>query len=196
MSRRSTPVRWLAAAMAALVLHGLVALALLSVRPTLPAAPEPRIFEVALVAPVARPSRPLRNRPQTARAPARGPGVLSAPSGERAPLTPSVVSRDVPDADQAAEARMRAALRARVGCASPEAWGLTRNERDACLERLAQGAAEAAYRPPVIADDKQRAFDAAAARKAAYRAYKDSTTPPLGIDTTGGGPVMNPLPDP
>ena len=43
--------------------------------------------------------------------------------------------------------------------------------------------------------DKQRGLEQAAARKAADRAYRDSVTPPLGIDTTGGGGTMNPLPE-
>ena len=122
--------------------------------------------------------------------------MLSARPGEAAPATPPVAAAAPDGTTGSDETRMRAALRSRVGCASPDAWGLTRDEREACLARLAQGAAEAPYRAPVLEDDKQRAFDAAAARKAAYRAYKESTSPPLGIDTTGGGPVMNPLPEP
>jgi len=43
--------------------------------------------------------------------------------------------------------------------------------------------------------DKQDALEQAAARRRADRAYRESTTPPLGTDTTGGGPAMNPLPD-
>ncbi|MBC7168347.1 hypothetical protein [Phenylobacterium sp.] len=199
MSRRSPRARWLAAITAVLVLHAAAGLALLSVRPTLPFAPEPRVFEVTLLAPVPRPQLAAETR-STAQAGAAGaagaPTVLSARPGEAAPATAPVVAAVSEAPDAAAQARFRSALRSRVGCASPEAWGLTQDEREACLERLAQGAAEAPYRPPVLEEDKQRAFDAAAARKAAYRAYKESTSPPLGIDTTGGGPVMNPLPDP
>jgi len=195
MSRRSPHARWLAASAAVLVLHGLAGLALLSVRPTLPFAPEPRVFEVTLLAPTAQPQRTPepRSAPPAAAADARK--VLSAPPGRAAPATPPVTTApEAPGSES--QARMRSALRSRVGCAAPDAWGLTREERDACLERLAEGAAEAPYHPPVLTDEKQQAFDAAAARKAAYRAYKESTSPPLGIDTTGGGPVMNPLPDP
>ncbi|WP_375268920.1 hypothetical protein [Phenylobacterium sp.] len=196
MSRGSPRARWLVAITAVLVLHAAAGLALLSVRPTLPFAPEPRVFEVTLLAPVPRPQLAAETR-STAQAGAAGaPTVLSARPGAAAPATAPVTAAVSEAPDAAAQARFRSALRSRVGCASPEAWGLTQDEREACLERLAQGAAEAPYRPPVLEEDKQRAFDAAAARKGAYRAYKESTSPPLGIDTTGGGPVMNPLPEP
>ena len=198
MRGRPAAVRWLAAGVAVLVLHAAAGLALLSVRPTLPFAPEPRVFEVALLTPNSRPSPPhAPRRASAAAAVSSGPrDVLSARPGSPAPATPPVVSTTEEATDKTTEARMRAALRSRIGCAAPEVWGLTAEERDACLERFAQGAAEALYRPPALDDRKQQAFDAAAARKAAYRAYKESTAPPLGIDTTGGGPVMNPLPDP
>ena len=60
---------------------------------------------------------------------------------------------------------------------------------------FASGAETAPYRPPLLASDKQQALERAGARKAADRAYRESMTPPLGTDTTSGGPVMNPLPE-
>lgn len=102
----------------------------------------------------------------------------------------------VPDGEpQAQAARLRAALRQTFGCSQPDIARLNETERAACLARFASGAETAPYRPPLMASDKQQALERAGARKAADRAYRESTTPPLGTNTTGGGPVMNPLPE-
>jgi hypothetical protein len=92
-------------------------------------------------------------------------------------------------------ARLRSALRQAFGCSQPDMARLNETEREACLARFAEGADAAPYRPPLMDADKLRGLDQAAARKAADRAYREATTPPLGIDTTGGGPAMNALPE-
>ena len=98
-------------------------------------------------------------------------------------------------ADQAQAARVRAALRQTFGCTQPDMARLSETERADCLERFARGAEGAPYRQPLMDEAERRDLDRAGARKAADRAYRNAVTPPLGIDTTGGGPVMNPLPD-
>jgi len=71
---------------------------------------------------------------------------------------------------------LRATLRASpVGCANPDAVGLTRAEREACFEQLGEGAKTAPFQGLGLARDKQEAFDRAAEHKEACRAYRDSS---------------------
>lgn len=67
---------------------------------------------------------------------------------------------------------VQAALRARVGCANPDAAGLTRAERVACEEMLGRGAAEAPFLGLGLGRDKARELDAAGARKESDYKYK------------------------
>lgn len=187
-------LRTLAAAGLAVVLHvaGLFALAWMA--PDLPRLSEAPIFEIVLAPPLA--SR--WSDPALPPAPPGDEGTLQAPgpppSISRPPtVVPPPVGPDIEARAQAA--RLRAALRQTFGCSQPDIARLSETERAACLARFANGAETAPYHPPLIASDKQRALERAAARKRADRDYRESTTPPLGTDTTGGGPVMNPLPD-
>lgn len=187
-------LRTVAAAGLAVVLHLMGLIALAWVAPDLPRLSEAPIFEIMLAPP------PTSRRPSSAPSPAPsgGEGARQAPGprpSNSGPLTvaPPPVGPDIEA--QAQAARLRAALRQTFGCSQPDIARLSETERAACLARFASGAENAPYRPPLMASDKQQGLEREGARKAADRAYRDSTTPPLGIDTTGGGPAMNPLPD-
>jgi hypothetical protein len=187
-------LRTLAAAGLAVALHlvGLIALARMA--PEIPRLNEAPIFEIILAPPLAsrRPTASARS------ASARIHGARQAPGSRSPPASPSAVALPPADPDleaQAQAARLRAALRQTFGCSQPDIARLSETERAACLARFARGAETAPYRPPLMNSDKQDALEQAAARRRADRAYRESTTPPLGTDTTGGGPAMNPLPD-
>lgn len=77
-----------------------------------------------------------------------------------------------------------------VGCSNPQL--LTRAERERCLERLGAGARDAPFYEPPISRDKRRAFDEAAARKQAYRKYKEANLP---TGVSPGGLEMKALPE-
>jgi len=190
-------MRTLAAAALVATLHLVAFLALTRLAPDSPTFADGPIFEVVLAPPLAalrrRPElrRTAPNRPDP-RPPALRRGVVDSAPPARLPFSAS------PEADPEAiaqAARLRSALRQTFGCSQPDMSRLNEAEREACLARFAAGAETATYRPPLTDADKRRGLDQAAARKAADRAYRDSVTPPLGIDTTGGGPVMSPLPD-
>ncbi|MDP2215522.1 hypothetical protein [Phenylobacterium sp.] len=190
--------RTLAAAGLVVVLHLAAFLALTRMAPESPATGDGPIFEIMLAPPLAA----LRRRPDgSTEAPIRAAQRPMTPPrddrGDSAATAPSPF-RPAPAADPEATAqaaRLRSALRQTFGCSQGDMSRLNEAERAACLERFARGAETAPYRPPLMAGDKQRGLEQAAARKAADRAYRDSVTPPLGIDTTGGGGAMNPLPD-
>jgi len=187
-------LRNLAAAGLAVLLHLLGLIALIWVAPDLPRLREAPIFEIILAPPLAS----TRLGPAPSPAPPGGEGSRQAPGPPPSIARPPPVAPHpaVPDIEaQAQAARLRAALRQTFGCSQPDIARLSETERAACLARFASGAETAPYRPPLMASDKQQALERAGARKAADRAYRESTTPPLGIDTTGGGPVMNPLPE-
>jgi hypothetical protein len=75
-----------------------------------------------------------------------------------------------------------------VGCDTPDLVGLTRAERDRCAERFGSGAKSAAYLGQGLSKDKQRLLDQAAARKEAYRNYRDAPMPPgLSTSDAAGG---------
>lgn len=187
-------LRTLAAAGLAVVLHvgGLFALAWMA--PELPQLSEAPIFEIILAPPLASRRSELAPPPPppggggVRQAPGPPPALSRPPAGAPPPVGPDIEA-------QAQAARVRAALRQTFGCSQPDIARLSETERAACLARFASGAETAPYHPPLIASDKQRGLERAAARKRADRDYRERTTPPLGTDTTGGGPVMNPLPD-
>ena len=77
-----------------------------------------------------------------------------------------------------------------MGCANPNL--LTKAERERCLERLGAGAKDAPYYEPPMSRDKRKAFDEAAARKQAYRKYKEANLP---TGVSPGGLEMKPLPE-
>lgn len=74
-----------------------------------------------------------------------------------------------------------------MGCASRDAVGLTRREREACDDAWGGGRDQAEIAAP-IDPDKRAAWDAVAARKALIRKRKEAPPPP-GVnpsDNAGG----------
>ena len=190
-------MRTLAAAALVATLHLVAFLALTRVAPESPVFGEGPIFEVVLAPPLAALRRRPEPRPTAPNRPDPRPSALRRGEVDSAAPAPLPFSAS-PEADPEAiaqAARLRSALRQTFGCSQPDMSRLNEAEREACLARFAAGAETATYRPPLMDADKRRGLDQAATRKAADRAYRDSVTPPLGIDTTGGGPVMSPLPD-
>ncbi len=189
-------MRTLAAAGLVAALHLLAFLALSLLAPGAPTFQDSPVFEVMLAPPLAALRRRQAPGPEAPnRIPPRlppAPQDLADDSARPAQVGPS------PGAEaeaMAQAARLRSALRQAFGCSQPDMARLNETEREACLTRFAEGADAAPYRPPLMDADKLRGLDQAAARKAADRAYREATTPPLGIDTTGGGPAMNALPE-
>lgn len=89
---------------------------------------------------------------------------------------------------------MRAALRhGTVGCANPQAVGLTRAERELCDEKFGKGAKDAAFAGLGLSPDKQRILDAAGAKKDADYRYKYSPAPPASAATGGPGATAEDL---
>jgi hypothetical protein len=90
--------------------------------------------------------------------------------------------------------QLRNALRSGApGCANADSVILNKAERENCLERLGKGAKDAPFIEPPMSRDKRRAFDEAAAKKKAYRDYKEGNLPP-GVTQKDGGPQMRELP--
>lgn len=86
--------------------------------------------------------------------------------------------------DDAISANVRNALRGSlVGCANAAALGYTREERERCEDRLSAGAKQAAFPGLGMEADKNSDLARAAARKEAYRRYRDAGVPP---GTAGG----------
>ncbi|MFI4966814.1 MAG: hypothetical protein ACHP9T_15800, partial [Caulobacterales bacterium] len=74
---------------------------------------------------------------------------------------------------------VRTALRqGSVGCANPSATGLNRAEREHCDETFGKGAKDAEFVGLGLNAEKQRLLDAAAAKKDAYRKYRDAPMTP------------------
>jgi hypothetical protein len=181
---------------ASLIAHVAVGLFLLAQHPTLQApvsepGPPQAIIPILLMPrtppPAAgrlAPSQPIRlhRRPQ----PYASPDVTPAPIAPRAPPT-SAVAPPAPKAvpalhpapqPEGPKDEVRTVLRhSAVGCANAQAVGLNRAERDFCDERFAKAAKGVEFTGLGLAPDKQRAFDAAAARKEADRNYKESYGP-------------------
>nr|QQZ49097.1 hypothetical protein JKL49_18235 [Phenylobacterium glaciei] len=172
---------------AASVLGHLGVLAILAANHAQPRRYEPTpVFEVT-IAPrivttaqdVTRPRQLLRPRPARSRpddlsvAPWWSPGPAPALP---APTPPSLTPQ------------LSAALRRGLGCANIASVGMSQAERDACLERLGNGAAETAYIPPGFSKAKQALLDDAAARRKVYRDYRNGPIPPglSNSDAAGG----------
>lgn len=118
------------------------------------------------------PLPPLHSAPA---APTPSPGVVGEPAGAR-------LSAD-------GRALLSEALRrGGVGCPQAERAGLSARERAACDERLGAGAKAAAYLGQGLDAGKQKTLDLAAARKEAYRKYRDAPIPPgLSTSNAAGG---------
>lgn len=196
-------VRFLGAAALVTAVHMAALLALARMAPDLPQMQEGPRFMVVLAPPITAPQRRPRQLPEPPERRATGPpghlggrGIShSSPARGESGAEPATPGPDQAWADPVQAARVRAALRQTFGCAQPAMVRLNEAERAACLERFARGTEGAPYRPPLMDGVKRRDLERAGAQRAADRAYRDSVTPPLGIDTTGGGAVMNPLPD-
>lgn len=161
--------------------------------------PVPPVMEVSIVpAYIVRPQAPpaaVANRPIQPRQAARPLDEDRTVAPLRLPPAPSPVLPPAPP--PAVNAQVRNALRGgAVGCANPSL--LSRDERVACEEKLGRGAKNAPFYEPPMDADKRSAFAAAAARKEAYRKYKEGNVPPgtgVGDGLTGGGPQMKALPE-
>jgi len=178
-------------------------LALLAIHhPQLRQAEAPPVFEVAVVPLFLPPRRDHAAPPQPLASRPLRPRRILRP-GETAPVAPLVTPRAAPaaagpiaapapsPAPAAASDALRGALRGgSVGCANPAL--LSKDERAACLEKLGAGARDAPFYEPPMSREKRREFDAAAARKEAYRRYKEGNVPP---GLTPGGLEMKPLPE-
>jgi len=74
--------------------------------------------------------------------------------------------------------------RSAIGCANPQAAGLTRAEREACEEQLGSGSQTALFPGLGLAAGKQATLDKAGARREADRRYREAPPPP-GIGASG-----------
>lgn len=121
-------------------------------------------------APIRLHRRPQPFAPPPPIAPLPAPAVQ--PSRPSAPGPVAIHPAPLPESPKS---DLKAALRASpVGCANPDAVGLTRAEREACFEQLGKGAKTAAFPGLGLAREKQEAFDREAEHKEACRAYKGS----------------------
>ena len=116
------------------------------------------------------------------------PLVTPAAEAPARPSDPDAASASAPQepARPGEAADLARALRSRVGCANPAL--LSREEREGCEARLAAGARDAPYLGGGLDREKARAFDAAAARKAADARYRAAPpTPPSAPGRAGSG---------
>ena len=155
--------------------------------PRIPSAPAGR------PAPIRLHRRPQRFAPPPPIAPLPVPTVQPA----RPAAAPGPVAMHPAPLPESPKSDLKTALRGSpVGCANPDAVGLTRAERAACLEQLGKGAKTAPFPGLGLAREKQTAFDAAAAAKEARRRDLEAP-PPAGPEQAGAsGPVWRQPPDP
>jgi hypothetical protein len=98
--------------------------------------------------------------------------VPAAPASAE-PSRPGPVAVHPAPLPDSPKSELRATLRASpIGCANPDAVGLTRAEREACNDQLGKGAKTAAFPGLGLSAAKQAAFDEAAAHKETCRAYR------------------------
>lgn len=183
--RKST--RWRSGTLVAMSVLGHVGiLAILGTNHARPPPYEPApVFEVTVaprgvVVPQAatKPRQQLRPRPSRLRPDDLSVEPLFAPQAlppeAPAPTPPSLTPE------------LSAALRRGLGCANIA--NLSPEERDSCLERLGGGLNKVAPLPLGTPAGKQRAFDAAAAHKAACRKYREGMPPGLSAPSEVGMP--------
>lgn len=144
------------------------------IRPQREEPPRPRPAASSTAAPSPTPTFQVR---QSLRPVPAGVPTLSVPAAGIA--RPGTAIRPAPlPGDGAGD--LRTALRTTTGCASAEAVGLNRREREKCDERF--GAAKPKGDPlSAMAADKRGAFDAQAAAQDAYRRYQGAAMGP-GVD--------------
>jgi hypothetical protein len=80
----------------------------------------------------------------------------------------------------------RRALRGSYGCAYPDAAGLNRREREACLERGGKWARQPEPIDAPMSAAKRSRFDLVAARQERDRAYRENPTVPTGTSEEQG----------
>lgn len=196
------------------VVHGVLLTAVALHAPTLFIPPEPRgppepIIPVLLMprlpppaaAPGAAPGPIRLHRRQLRFMPKELPvAPLPVPEKhEAAPAQAPAVLRPAPLPQGGQKEELRLTLRrSAIGCANPEAAGLSRDEREACNEQIGKGAGAAPFKGLGLPGAKQQALDRAGARKEADRRYREAP-PPAGMnDPTGysGQPWQpRPMPD-
>jgi hypothetical protein len=125
------------------------------------------------------PSQPIRlhRRPQPFVPPDVTPAPIAPPTPPAAPAAPpapkAVPALHPAPMPEGPKGEVRTVLRqSAVGCANPNAVGLTRAERDVCDEHLGKGAKDAAFTGLGLSAEKQRLLDAAGARKESDYRYK------------------------
>lgn len=130
----------------------------------------------------------LHRRPQRfmTEPPPVAPLITPEEEARRAAPSPAPPVIRPPGPEEAVAARARKALRGRVGCANPNAVGLTRAEREACERRFSAGAKNAEFPGLGIDADKAAGLDAAAARRQQDYNYKRGVRPPA-PPTPGAG---------
>jgi hypothetical protein len=134
--------------------------------------------------------------PEVTPAPIAPPVPSGPPAAAPAPRGP--VALHPSPLPEGPKGEVRTALRAGTpGCANRDAVGLTRAERDLCDEKFGKGAKEAVFAGLGLAPEKQRLFDAASAKKEAYRRYKEGEpTPGVVGGASGQGYEVKGLEDP
>jgi hypothetical protein len=201
-AKRRRQTSWAVAA--SIAAHIGVGAILLLERPTLPPPTDfpgpPEAFIPILIMPRApptasgRPSPPqpirLHRRPQPFLppevptlpvAPTPAPAPAAAPAPKTLPAAHPAPQPEGPKGD------VRTALRGSyVGCANADAVGLNRNEREVCDEKFGKGAKDAQFAGLGLGADKQRLFDAAAAKKESDLRYKQAPVVESSAAGTGG----------
>jgi hypothetical protein len=149
------------------------------VRPDRQEQPRPRPAASSQAATAPSPALPFQVR-QPARPVPAGVPTLAVPAAGIA--KPGTAIRPAPLPGEAA-GDLRAALRASTGCASADAVGLNRRERETCDERF--GAAKAKGDPlSGMSAEKRQALEAQGAAQRAYKDYVDGPMGP-GVDHRG-----------
>lgn len=147
-----------------------------------PPGPESRAVEVSLVRPPAPKLHPRGSRPKAAGQPVHEPATVpTSPAVSNLPFAraqatdstgrPAPMSTDPFDA-------LRHALRASVGCDSPDAARLSREEREACRRRIsAMGRDAPTYAVEPADPAKAAAFDREAAANQRHRRDREGPQP-------------------
>lgn len=148
-----------------------------------PSKPEP-IIPVLLAprlpsGPTAKP-QPLRLHRRQPRVPLPPvPPIPAPPSEPQHAPGPGAVALHPAPLPEGPVSELRQSLRqGPIGCANPDAVGLTKAERQVCDEALGRGAKVAPFPGLGLAREKQNDFDRAAARKEADRRYREQQIAP------------------
>jgi hypothetical protein len=128
-------------------------------------------------APGAQAPSPIRLHQRALRAPPESLPVapLAVPVTPPTPVPPpppGPVTLAPSPAEAQQKTDVRAALQGLVGCADPDAAGLTQAQRQKCQERLAANAKNTPFVGLGLASDKLKDLDVTAAHKEACRTYR------------------------